>query len=293
MVTATYDISHKTTYRYATPVVHSDQRLHLAPRAMPNQTINAHALLIEPAPTHRRDGVDSFGNPISVLEIDREHSTFTVQATSRVTVVAAPRVELAQSMPWEDVAHLLRCGPPPHDIDIVQFTSSSRLTMPSLAIADFALQSFTPGRPVLEAAFDLTRRIFTEFRFDPTATDVSTPVTEVLRLKRGVCQDFSHLALAALRALRLPARYISGYLLTRPPPGVAKLRGADASHAWIAVWAPGHGWVQFDPTNGIVPTDEHIAFAHGRDYDDINPVSGVILGGADHTVSVAVDVDPV
>lgn len=292
MAATTYDISHKTVYRYSTPVVHSDQRLHLAPRATANQTINAHTLLIEPAPTQRRDGVDSFGNPVTVLEIDREHSTFTVQATSRITVVAPPVMDLSRSMPWEDVAHLMRCGPPPHDIDVVQFTSSSRLTMPTLAVAEFASRSFTPGRPVLEAAFDLTRRIFGEFRFDPTATDVSTPVSEVLRLKRGVCQDFSHLALAAMRALRLPVRYVSGYLLTRPPPGQIKLRGADASHAWIAVWAPEFGWVQFDPTNGVVPTDEHVVFAHGRDYDDINPISGVILGGAEHTVNVAVDVDP-
>lgn len=286
-----FEISHRTLYRYETPVVHSDQRLHLSPRAVAHQTILSHALLIEPAPTLRRDGIDTFGNPVVMLEIDREHATFAVEATSRIAVAPRPRVDLARTEPWESVAEALQYAAPPFDLDVVQYTCASRLTAPTLAVFEFALESFTPGRPLLEAAFDLSRRIFTEFRFDPTATDVSTPLAEVLRKKRGVCQDFSHLALAALRSLKLPARYVSGYLLTRPPPGQPKLRGADASHAWISVFAPGVGWVDFDPTNGLVPSDEHIAIAFGRDYDDINPISGVILGGADHTVSVAVDVD--
>ncbi len=288
-----YEVSHRTLYRYETPVVHSNQRLHLTPRPVADQTIISHALLIEPAPTMRRDSIDTFGNPIVTLEIDREHSTFTVQATSRISVTPRPRVDLSRSMPWQDVANMLRSGPAPLDLDVVQYACSSRLTTPTLAVADFALESFTPGRPVLEAAFHLSRRIFSDFRFDPTATDVSTPIAEVLRKRRGVCQDFSHLALAAIRALKLPARYVSGYLLTRPPPGQTKLRGTDASHAWISVWAPEIGWVDFDPTNGLVPTDEHITIAFGRDYDDVNPISGVILGGAEHTVTVGVDVDQI
>ncbi len=288
-----YEISHKTLYRYETPVVHSHQRLHLTPRVVERQTVASHTLLIEPAPTLRRDALDAFGNPIVTLEIDRDHSTFTVQSLSRIEVTARTPVDPARSTPWELLRDSLRSGPAPFDLDVVQYASASRLTSPTLAVAEFALESFTPGRPVIEAAFDLSRRIFRDFKFDPTATDVSTPTAEVLRIRRGVCQDFSHLALAAIRALRLPARYVSGYLLTRPAPGQTKLRGADASHAWISVWDPGFGWVDIDPTNGLMPTDEHIAIAFGRDYDDINPISGVILGGASHTVSVSVDVDPV
>lgn len=137
----------------------------------------------------------------------------------------------------------------------------------------------------------LTRRIFEEFTFDPKATDISTPVARVLETRRGVCQDFAHLAIAAHRALGIPARYVSGYLMTRPPPGQAKLKGADASHAWLSVWSGAQGWVDFDPTNGIIPKGEHITLAYGRDYDDISPISGVLLGGGDQSMSVAVDVE--
>ena len=158
---------------------------------------------------------------------------------------------------------------------------------------DYARPSFPPDRPVLEAANDLTQRMYADFIFDSTATDISTPVSHVLRNRRGVCQDFAHVAITCLRALGLPARYVSGYLLTLPPPGMEKLQGADASHAWISVWAPEVGWVDFDPTNGVIPTDSHITVAYGRDYDDVSPVSGVLLGGRDQRMTVAVDVTPV
>lgn len=289
-----YEISHETLYRYETPVLHSHQRLHLTPRLIEHQTIAHHALEIEPAPTMRHDSIDAFGNPVVMLEIDREHKTFSVRARSTMVVAARPLPEPSLSSSWEEVADSLAgCAATTCDLDVIQFTSPSRLTPTSLETLDFAAQSFTPGRPILEGALDLTHRIFAQFKFDATATDVSTPILQVLRMRRGVCQDFSHLALACLRSLKLPARYVSGYLVTQPPPGHPKLRGADASHAWISVWAPETGWVDFDPTNGIIPNDEHIAISYGRDYDDINPISGVILGGADHTVSVAVDVDPV
>lgn len=288
-----FNISHETLYRYETPVLHSYQRLHLTPRPVDHQTIEHHSLEIEPGPTMRHDWIDAFGNPVAMLEIDSEHTTFSVRSRSTLDVAARPVPETAATSPWEDVAaSLASCAATTCDLDVIQFTCPSRLTPTSLETLDFAAQSFTPGRPILEGALDLTHRIFTQFKFDATATDISTPILQVLRMRRGVCQDFSHLILACLRSLKLPARYVSGYLLTRPPPGHPKLRGADASHAWISVWAPQTGWVDFDPTNGIIPTDEHIAIAYGRDYDDVNPISGVILGGADHTVSVAVDVDP-
>ena len=152
-----------------------------------------------------------------------------------------------------------------------------------------ALHSRRSGRSC-EAALDLTQRIYHDFTFDSTATDISTPVSHVLQERRGVCQDFAHLAITCLRGLGLPARYVSGYLLTYPPPGMEKLKGADASHAWISVWAPEAGWVDFDPTNGIMPAEEHITVAHGRDYDDVSPISGVLLGGSGQEIDVAVDV---
>jgi transglutaminase-like putative cysteine protease len=161
--------------------------------------------------------------------------------------------------------------------------------MATLEIADYTALSFPPGRPVLVGTYDFIMRIYREFKFDPTATDISTPITQVFKQRRGVCQDFAHLTIAGLRALAIPARYVSGYILTRPPPGQPKLQGTDASHAWVSVWAPDIGWVDFDPTNGMVAADEHIEIAHGRDYDDVSPISGVLIGGGEHTVAVAVD----
>ncbi|MGE0856337.1 MAG: transglutaminase domain-containing protein, partial [Hyphomicrobiaceae bacterium] len=279
--------------RYGQPVSHSHQCLHLSPRPIEGQTILSHALLIEPAPSIRHDSIDTFGNPLVRLEIDRQHEVFSVHASTVVEVTGGSYPPPEQSPPWEFVSDWVERAAPPIDLDTIAFACHSRLTPPSRVVADYVAQSLTPGRPILSAVLDLTRRIYRDFRFDATATDVSTPVDEVMRLRRGVCQDFSHLALAGLRAAKIPARYVSGYLLTRPPPGQPKLRGADASHAWIAINVPGTGWVDFDPTNGIMPVDEHIAFAIGRDYDDVNPISGIILGGAEHNVTVAVDVDQV
>ena len=169
------------------------------------------------------------------------------------------------------------------DVGVLQFVSASRHTRVVPEAIDYARPSFPPDRPVLEAALDLTERIYRDFTFDSTATDISTPVSHVLQERRGVCQDFAHLAITCLRAFGLPARYVSGYLLTYPPPGMEKLQGADASHAWMSVWAPEVGWVDFDPTNGIMPAEEHITVAYGRDYDDVSPISGVLLGGSDQT----------
>jgi transglutaminase-like putative cysteine protease len=283
------DISHKTHYRYSAPVIQSQHRVHMTPRPLPNQIIRHHSLIVEPAPALRYDGIDPFGNPFSILEIEMAHREFVLHARSTIETHRRLALDLHKSTPWtriDDVTPVL-------DLDVVQYRSASNLTKPNHDIADFAEISFTPERPILEAAMDLTRRIYREFTFDPTATDISTPVAQVMRQRRGVCQDFSHVALAALRAVGIPARYVSGYLLTRPPPGQPRLQGADASHAWISVWSPDHDWVDFDPTNGIMVADEHAAIAHGRDFDDVSPISGVLLGGGAHTVAVSVDVRPV
>ncbi len=286
----TFTISHRTSYRYATPVTQSQHVVHLAPRVMPRQTVMRHSLLIEPAPASRFDRIDYFGNPTSILIVEEEHRELVVLSRVSVTVEAAPLFDLAASLPWEQVADAAVLSDGARDLGVRQYASASRHTPPSRELLGFVAPSFPAGRPVLEGVFALTQRIFADFKFDATATDVSTPVEKVLKTRRGVCQDFAHLTLAALRALGLPARYVSGYLLTRPPPGKVKLQGSDASHAWVAVWAPGFGWVDFDPTNGLMPRDEHIVVAFGRDYDDVSPVRGVLLGGSDQVLSIAVDV---
>lgn len=279
-----YDITHRTLFRYTEPVVHSQHLLHMAPREVAHQSVHHHSLIVEPAPSLRTEHVDAFGNTVVLLEIEMPHTELVVYARSTIESTPGQLPPFETTAAW-DRLHAL-------DVDVIQFACASRLTMPTLEIADYARVSFPPGRPVLEGALDLTRRIFREFRFDATATDVSTPLTRVFQQRRGVCQDFAHMELACLRALHIPARYVSGYILTHPPPGQPKMQGADASHAWVSVWAPETGWVDFDPTNNMVAGDEHIAFAYGRDYDDISPISGILLGGNEHTVTVAVDVTP-
>ena len=286
-------VSHRTTYSYRNPVTQSQHVVHLAPRGLAYQKVTHHNLLIDPAPVQRTEITDYFGNTAVLLRIDQEHSEFLVHARSTVELVPQPALDLSLSAPWEGTTRPAEQYAHHADPGVLQFTCPSRHTPVSRDVREFALQTFSPDRPVLQGAMDLTERIFRDFKFDPTATDVSTPIDRVLQIKRGVCQDFAHLAIAALRSLGLPARYVSGYLLTRPPPGQQKLAGSDASHAWLSVWAPETGWVDFDPTNGLIPRGEHITVAYGRDYDDICPVSGVLLGGGDQTMTVAVDVEPV
>jgi len=285
-----FDINHRTHYRYTSAVVQSLHLVHMSPRNLPGQTVRHHSLLVEPAPASRQDGIDGFGNFAVILDIEAPHREFVLLARSTVEKLAPADIDLAATTPWDRLDDALLSTMSDRDIDVLLYRCASRLTGATLEIADYAEQSFTADRPVLDAAMDLVLRIYDDFTFDPHATDVSTPLTQVFRDKRGVCQDFAHAALACFRALRVPARYVSGYLHTRPPPGRPKLQGADASHAWISVWSPEYGWVDMDPTNGIVVRDEHVTVAVGRDYDDVSPISGVLRGGGEHTVSVAVDV---
>ncbi|MGE0702050.1 MAG: transglutaminase N-terminal domain-containing protein, partial [Hyphomicrobiaceae bacterium] len=254
-----YEVSHRTCYRYQSVVTQSQHLIHLSPRPAPRQTIARHVLLIEPTPTWRHDFVDYFGNPAAVMGIDKEHRELLMHARTTVEVVRPESVDLMGGPAWEETVEYVASLHNDIDIDVAQYALPSAVTPSASGIIDYAWPSFEPGRPLLGVAWDLTCRIFDDFTFDPRATDISTPVAEVLRLKRGVCQDFAHLALACLRAFRVPARYVSGYLLTRPPEGMPRLQGADASHAWISVWTPDAGWVDFDPTNRLVPGDEHIA----------------------------------
>ena len=287
------EVSHRTSYQYRSPVAQSQHVLHLRPRQTPQQKVAHHSLLIEPAPVSSVELTDHFGNSAVLLRIEDQHTEFVVHARSVIEASAAPLPDLTKSRPWDDGVDRAEPREPLIDIGVREFVCRSRHVPVSRDILEFARGSFSPNRPVLDAAMHLTRRIFEDFVFDPKATDVSTPVARVLEIKRGVCQDFAHLAIAALRSLGLPARYVSGYLMTRPPPGQPKLKGSDASHAWLSVWAPAFGWVDFDPTNGIVPSGEHITVAYGRDYEDISPISGVLLGGGDQTMAVAVDVEAV
>lgn len=288
-----FEISHRTSYRYATPVSQSHHLLHLTPRPHALQSVGRHSLLIDPAPAAKAEIIDDFGNPTSIIAIEQEHTELVIHARSMVEVRAPSRVDPKATSGWNDVAAQLRANLGSETFEAVPYTCPSSFIRPSREIYNFAKPSFPENRPLLEAVLDLTARIFRDFTYDSTATEIATPVGEVLQLRRGVCQDFAHLEIACLRTLGLAARYVSGYLLTHPPEGQPKLVGSDASHAWISVWMPEAGWVDFDPTNNIMPSVEHITLAFGRDYQDVSPVSGVLLGGGDHQVDVAVDVNPV
>lgn len=287
-----YDVSHRTVYRYSSPVVQSQHVVHMSPRPVDRQRLKGHTLVIEPAPTIRTERKDYFGNRVVMFDIEQEHKELVVHARSTIGVTAAGPIDMAVSTPWDEVARRIVDPRAGTDLEVARYACPSKNTRATQDIVAYARQSFPLGRPVLLGAWDLIERIYDDFTFDPTATDVSTPVSQVLQQRRGVCQDFSHLALACLRAMRLSARYVSGYILTHPPAGQPRLAGADASHAWISVWSPEFGWVDLDPTNGLMPRDEHITIAYGRDYDDVSPIAGILLGGNEHSVFVGVDVIP-
>jgi transglutaminase-like putative cysteine protease len=249
-------------------------------------------LRIIPAPATRTDRVDFFGNQLTFFTVQEPHEKLVVEARSFVTIHQKAEPWPARSLPWEEVARLL-----PHDYSVAgleayQFVFESPRIRASEEFASYALQSFTPGRPFAEALLDLTARINSDFRFDSKATNVRTPPEEVFRERRGVCQDFAHFEIACLRSLNLAARYVSGYLRTYPRPGRSRLVGADASHAWVSVYYPYSGWLDIDPTNNVVPSEDHVTLAWGRDYGDVSPLRGLILGGREHTLKVGVDMKP-
>jgi len=287
-----FEVSHKTVYRYTARVAQSHHLLHLAPRPHPRQRVIRHDLLIAPNPVLRTDFTDYFGNPASAIAIENSHSELRIQSRGLIEVSAPAPADLSASPPWERVARCVSPSHGPYDLEVVQYLSPSHHTTTSRDLLAYVQPSFPPSRPVLDCAMDLTTRIYREFTYDSEATNVATTIAEILKIRRGVCQDFAHLLIAGMRVMGLPARYVSGYLLTRPPPGKEKLVGADASHAWVSVWAPDAGWVDFDPTNDLIPRDEHITIAYGRDFQDVSPVTGVLLGGGSHKIDVAVDVTP-
>lgn len=289
-----YRCTHVTAYSYGEPVTESHLIAHLAPRPHPRQTGRIVALSLNPAPAVAVDRVDWFGNPVTYAALQEPHRSLTVTAELEVEVRPPPPVDPAATPAWEWLRDRARDRMETAE----QVFASPRVPAPDPDLAVFAAESFTPGRPVAEAALDLMHRIHRDFTFDPTATTVSTPVRDVLGQRRGVCQDFAHLLIGAARSLGLPARYVSGYLRTLPPEGVEDWRGAAASHAWVQLWtgdpeAGGVGWLDLDPTNGVMAGVDHVTLAWGRDYDDVCPLRGVIVGGGSHTLSVAVRVEPV
>jgi len=288
-----YRITHRTLYDYAAPVTVSHHVARLEPRDTATQTRQEYALEIFPAPTLRKARRDYFGNEVCFFSIQEVHKRLEIVTTSRVSVNAiAPVIAPEKSPVWEEVGSLFRDPVSPEVVEPYEFIFDSPQVRASFDLADYAKESFSKDTPVLAGARELTRRIFKDFKFDPKATTVATPLEEVWEKRHGVCQDFAHLGIACLRSLGLPARYVSGYLRTHPPVGEPRLVGADASHAWFAVFCPGHGWVDFDPTNNVQPAEEHITVAYGRDFGDVSPVAGILTGGGKHDVKVSVDVEP-
>lgn len=287
-----YRITHTTKYAYseAVPVCHNLVRL--TPRTLDYQSCPQSQLLIHPDPSEVSHREDYFGNRVSYFAIDHAHHGLTVAATSDVEVHERERPTPAATTPWEDIAETVRKDRSSDTLAAYQFTTNSQHIRSFEALKTYASESFQSNRPVLEALLELTTRIHTDFRYDPRATTIQTPIEEVFAKRHGVCQDFAHLQIGCLRAIGIPARYVSGYLRTIPPPGKPRLVGADASHAWLAAFCGEHGWIDVDPTNDTQTSTDHVTLAWGRDYSDVSPIQGVIVGGGEHKMHVSVDVAP-
>lgn len=287
----TYKIIHRTTYRYKYPVSVGNHVACLTPRCSPHQRVTHHELKVSPA-AKLRERTDYFGNHLKFFTVQESHKRLVVEARSEVVLDKDERPQPQRSLPWERITRILQERHDTESLDAFQFCFESPRIRPSAQLASYAMQSFRPERPFVEALLDLTARIYRDFKFDAKATSVRTSTEEVFRKRRGVCQDFAHLQIACLRSLNLPARYVSGYLRTFPPPGRPRLVGADASHAWVSAYCPDIGWMDVDPTNNVVPANNHVTLGWGRDYGDVSPLRGLILGGRDHTLKVNVDVEP-
>jgi len=290
---ARYRVVHETHYKYQSPVSLSQQYLHLTPRSFAYQETESHVIWFDPTVSDSRNGVDYFGNRTRHVSLTLPHDSLLVHAES--TVALRPRHSLTQiagTLPWESVRDMMGKEKNPATLEGCRYLYASPHVPLFPALEAYARPSFAPGRAQLDAVLELTNRICDDFEFDNSATDISTPLEQVLRGRRGVCQDFAQLMIGCLRSLGLPARYVSGYILTHPPAGKPRLVGADASHAWVSVFCPALGWVDFDPTNRCLVQDEHITLGWGRDFSDVTPMRGIVLGGGPQELIVQVTVTP-
>ena len=287
----TYRVIHETRYIYSDTVTSARQLAHLRPRTTAWQTVHTHHVEIDPEQSEQSESRDYFGNGVMHFAVDTPHDELTVRAESIVEVQShAPPTDAGPA--WETaVAETGEWGPD-DEFDIAEFRLASPMVPLLPEAAEYARASFPAGRALPAAMLDLTRRIHAEFVYDPKATTVTTQVRDVLAHRRGVCQDFAHLMISCLRSLGLAARYVSGYILNRVPPGKKRLAGADASHAWVEGHCPGIGWMAFDPTNGKVADIEFITLGWGREFSDVTPLRGVVLGSATQKLAVAVNVTP-
>jgi len=287
-------IVHETHYRYSSPVALSQQLLHLTPRELPWQHCDSHRIEVEPQTGEFEELGDYYGNRTVHLLLATPHESLLVRAQSEVSVEPHAQAALAGGQAqWEAVRARLRTLDAPALVGPAEFLYESPHVERLRLLGDYAAKSFVEGRGIVDASLDLARRIHKDFIFDRTATSVSTPLKQVMKERRGVCQDFAHLMVGCLRMLGLAARYVSGYILTAPPPGRPRLVGADASHAWASVWCgEERGWIDIDPTNNCLVDDNHVTLGWGRDFGDVTPMRGVILGGGTQQLGVRVTVTP-
>ena len=293
-----YRVTHETRYEYGEPAVISHNQGHLLPRSSERQTLHHLELRIEPSPLHVQWQQDYYGNDVVFFTLQEPHERLVVRTESRVEVKPRPPLRVEESPAWEQVAESLRRARDEPGLAAFEMVWESPFVATGEVFADYARSSFTPGRRLAEALLELNARIHREFRYDPEATSLATPIEEVLEQRHGVCQDFAHLMIGCLRSLGLPARYVSGYLKSAEAKSSQRgqaedLVGSEASHAWVSCWCPVNGWIDLDPTNDVVPSDRHVLLAYGRDYDDVSPLKGVTLGGGAHSVAVQVEARPV
>lgn len=285
-----YQITHSTHYKYTDAVGTCHNEVRLTPRALPNQLCPSSLIDVTPVPSAILGRRDFFGNTVNYFSIQHPHNELRIIAKSEVERLVTDIPDFSASPAWEDIRDGLRKQTSLEALEARQFVLDSTFATRAQEFATYACHSFPPEKKFLPGVDDLMRRIHSDFKYAPGTTTIATPLSLVMEQKKGVCQDFAHLAIACLRSIGLPARYVSGYLETDSPPGKEKLAGSDASHAWFAVFDPNLGWIDFDPTNNIIPAERHITLAWGRDFSDVTPLKGVIFGSGKHKLSVSVDV---
>ncbi|HDZ08160.1 transglutaminase family protein [Pseudohongiella sp.] len=291
-----YQLKHLTRYEYSGPATLSHNEARILPRQLPWQTSSNTQLIINPGGLGFSERQDFFGNRVTYFAIEAVHNSLEVVVSSEVETFPRPAQDFFSGTAWEDAAAEMSCAVRSGNRDSIAarlFVLDSPFIARQSALMEYARVNFASGRLLRDALLELNKRIFDEFTYDEDSTTLATPLQEVLETKRGVCQDFAHLLIGCLRSIGLAARYVSGYMETSPPPGQEKLLGADATHAWVAVFIPGWGWQEVDPTNGCVPDERYIILGWGRDFADVTPLKGVMTGGGEHKLTVAVDVIPI